>query len=690
MNRRLAVSVLLAALIAASPAAQGAGDPDRPGGAPPQTAAPPPQAAAPSSQAPQQPTFRTRIDSVSVDVAVLDKQGNPVADLTPGDFEVREDGKLQTVDTLRFIDIDTAARSRPTTHREITSMEDQIREASRDDTRVIVIFLDDYHVRLGNGMRVREQVARFVSGLEDNDLVAVMYPLTPASAMTFSRDHDGLARAILKFQGRKYDYTPRNSYEERFQTLPARQQERMRNDIVISSLESVCAYLGTLREGRKTVLYVSEGLSGSLPEGVTTQGEWGVPTGRQTGGQVQNTLMDDRMAFFNSTELLSSMRLVFSAANRANTSIYTLDPRGLAASEFDINDNVSSEVDRRVLGETLDSLRSLAGETDGRAIVSRNDPAPMLEQMVRDSSSYYLLGYTSSEAPRDGKFHKIEVKVKRKDVDVRARSGYWAYTAEEVERVLAPSTPEPPRDVIEALESLAAADESTLRRRAMQVWLGTLPSADGPKVVLAWEGMAPEGRDAEVIDHVEVAATSAAGDALYTGAVPRTDVLGRQAGRIDFAAPAGQIRVRLTARDAAGGRVEADDVTYEVPAVAGDALFLTPPVVYKGRTARDILNIKAAEAPVPAVTRAFSRTERLLLRFGAGAPGGATPDVTLRLLNRQGTGMVDLRPPTALGDGRYEAQVVLSSVPPGDYLIEFAASAGGQSTRTLLALRITG
>ena len=74
----------------------------------------------------------------------------------------------------------------------------------------------------------------------------------------------------------------------------------------------------------------------------------------------------------------------------------------------------------------------LADNTDGRAIVNRNDLAAGMKQIIRDASGYYLLGYNSTQAPTDGKFHAIKVSVKRKGVDVRARKGYWAYTLEDV------------------------------------------------------------------------------------------------------------------------------------------------------------------------------------------------------------------------------------------------------------------
>ncbi|HET9372491.1 MAG TPA: VWA domain-containing protein, partial [Vicinamibacterales bacterium] len=601
----------------------------------------------PPAQAPQpQPTFRARVDTISVDVIVLDKKGEPVTDLTEKDFEIREGNKVQTVDTFKFIDVEKAQDSRPTMHREILSLEDQRREAGRDDTRVLVIYLDDYHVRRGNGLRVKEQLAEFVRQLAPNDLVALMYPLTPVTAITFSRNHEGTAQAIMNFEGRKYDYTPRNAYEERYQMQPPEILERMRNDLTISSLEYLCSFLGALRDGRKTVLFVSEGLSGYLPPGVNVTGTSSVAGGTGLTGAAQpprNQALEDRTAFFASTEILSQLRLVFAAAGRTNTSVYTLDPRGLATSEFDISDRVGYETDRRTLNESMDTLRTIAGETDGRAIVNRNEPMPELKQMVKDNSSYYLLGYNSTSGFRDGKFHEIEVKVNRKDVDVRARKGYWAYTAEEAERAAAPAKPELARDVLEAFDLLAMMTEPSRRRRA-NVWIGALPAADNlAEVVVAWEGipMPGAGDGLEAVSHVAVTAIASTGDIVYTGKIPKTDILGRASGRITFKAPPGPLRLRVTAENARDTRLEADDLGFEVPDFASPEPFVSMPVVFKGRTTKELQTIKATEGAVPAVGRSFSRTERLLLQFGI-FNGSSPAELSLRLLNRQGIAIATL------------------------------------------------
>ena len=82
-------------------------------------------------------------------------------------------------------------------------------------------------------------------------------------------------------------------------------------------------------------------------------------------------------------------------ANRNNVAIYAVDPRGLATNEFGIDQNISMQTDRDYLNSTMDTLRTLAEQTDGRAIVNRNDLTMAMKQIVRDTSAYYLLGYNS-------------------------------------------------------------------------------------------------------------------------------------------------------------------------------------------------------------------------------------------------------------------------------------------------------
>src|SRR6185503_15015104 len=170
------------------------------------------------------------------------------------------------------------------------------------------------------------------------------------------------------------------------------------------------------------------------------------------------------------------MQQVFNAAARMNTSIYPVDPRGLAVFEYGVEKGVAITQDANALRQTQDTLQVLAANTDGRAIINRNDLAAGMKQIIRDSSAYYLLGYSSAQAPTDGKFHQIKVNVKRKGIEVRARKGYWAYTVDDVARANAPRKEDTvPTAVATALNDLAA----PARDRSAHFWIGTNRGENG-------------------------------------------------------------------------------------------------------------------------------------------------------------------------------------------------------------------
>lgn len=643
-----------------------------------------------AQDAPQQPVFRGGVDAVTVDVTVLGRDGKPVRDLTAADFEVREAGKLQAVTTFRLVETDDGLTDNRA-QREILSFDEHRVEAARVENRLFVIFLDDYHVRRENSMRVREQISAFVSQLSPHDLVAIATPFSSVTGLTFSRSHSGLAAHVLNFEGRKFDYQPKNAIEERYQHVPIEQQEQMRNSIVTSALANISEYLGTLREGRKTLIYVSEGMSGSLPSGVRVRtAGFGARTTTGATGSGR-----DSFAFFeNSSLLLEIQTKVFAAASRNNVAIYTLDPRGLVNFEYGVDEDVSSADDRRIVQESVDLLRVIAEQTGGRAIVARNDPLPALRQMVDDGRTYYLLGYTSTEAPRDGKFHQIEVRVKRRDVEVRARKGYWAYTAEEVARATAPPKAAAPAEVTEALDTLASATASG-RARQISVFMGVARGAgEQARVTFAWEAAVAAGATPsalERVDHVSVVATTVSGRDVFSGVIPKDPAaVGRPAGVVTFEAPAGPLRIRVTSETAKGVRIDNDEEELDVPDFTATGPQLTTAFLFRGRTARDLQQIRLAESPTPTVSPVFSRTERVLIRFGAYGPAGTTPKVTMRLLNQQGDQLAALPTPVANPRGDLEGELGLGPFPPGDYLVEIVAEVLGESTKRIVGLRVTG
>ena len=176
------------------------------------------QPASGQAEAAGPPTFRSGINFVTVDAYVVDGKGQSVTDLAQADFQVTEDNRPQAIEQFRLIRVDGNPKPGDPPPRQIRNRDDEEREAARDDTRVFVIFLDDYHTRLGSSLAVRQPLSEFIQNqMRPLDLVAVMYPLTPVQDIDFTRDHAKIVNAIQHFEGRKYRYDPRNLFEAQYE-----------------------------------------------------------------------------------------------------------------------------------------------------------------------------------------------------------------------------------------------------------------------------------------------------------------------------------------------------------------------------------------------------------------------------------------------------------------------------------------
>jgi hypothetical protein len=277
---------------------------------------------------------------------------------------------------------------------------------------------------------------------------------------------------------------------------------------------------------------------------------------------------------------------------------------------------------------------------------------------------------------------------------VRARKGYWAYSADDIAKATSAPKEGPSPAVEEALSTLAEAT----REHAVRLWSGATKGNDGrSSVTVAWEATSdapadtsPRASTAEVVDHITLTATALDGSKLFSGPVPRDPQAVGRSGRVSFDAPPGTVRLQVVVENSAGVRIDRDDKNVEVPDFTNVGPLITTPVVFRARTAHDVQLIRASASPVPAVTRTFPRTERLLLRFQAYGPGGTTPTITIQLLNSGGKSMATFPPPTRLPDGTFESEVGLGPLAPNDYLIQISAEAGGDKTQSFLAIRVTG
>jgi len=600
----------------------------------------------PAPQTPAPPTFRTGVNVVRVDVIVADDDGKPVTDLAKEEFEIIEDGRAQTIELFRHIHIESTQSAAPRP-RQVLNRDTEEREAARDDVRVFGILLADYQVCGQRSRAVRDAMAAFIRKLGPNDLIAVMNPLMSVKDLVFTYDHDAVLQTMQRFEGRRGDYTPRNVIEEQH-NLQLGGAERIRMAVVRDALIALSVRLGSMREGRKSLLFVGEGFPGS----------W---------------LTDVRQ-----------LREVTQAANRHNTSIYAIDPRGLVAggdAAATVRPGCGAVPIGQRLRMTQDTLRELSDETDGRAIVDRNALEDGLNQIIRDSSFYYLLGYSSTAAQADGKFHQIRVRVKRPKVDVRARKGYWASTAEDAGRAATP-VPVTPQPVLDALAAVAAPNEDG---RIIRTWVGTARGAGTGRVTVVSEVVALAGAARVESAHLTVTATRPSGTVFESPSVELRP--GTPPHRVTFDADAGALDVKIVLADRDGKTIDRQTRVIDVPDFSGDAAALGTPRFYRPRTLREFQTLTADADAIPTATREFARTDRLLIRFDASGPAGEPATPTAAILSRGGRKMFDLQVARSTADGAsHQIELALGPLPAGEYLLEIAAAPDGP--RQLAAFRV--
>jgi len=419
-----------------------------------------PSAQSPEGQA-QPPTFKRAVNLVMVDAYPSTSSG-PILDLTRDEFEVLEDGVAQKValferKTFRA-PVPEALRAEPRDLRESN------RIAADPRSRVFVLYLDTYHLPDAfqgvNYIPARDALRKWLrSAIGEDDIVAFVTPEMDVEAMTFTRRTSQFDDFLVTRWMREIRVDDFDSTERMYQTCYPRQEEqwvveamiaRKRELAVVRTLRALVGRLGDLRDDRKAVILVGGGwflfgpdarLAAPLPNRpIPGSGRIGVgPTGRlgvgRSDDQLQGAFQEcekDRVMLANITDERDFLSLA-GYANRANVSIYPVDPRGLTAP--------ATVAGQNALQRRRDMLYNLATATDGLAIIDTNDYNRGMTRIVDDMSSYYLLGYYSTNEKLDGRYRKITVRVKRPGVAVRARDGYRAPTEAE----MAPSPAAPAR-----------------------------------------------------------------------------------------------------------------------------------------------------------------------------------------------------------------------------------------------------
>jgi len=395
--------------------------------------APPAGQQAPPLPDPQMPpiTFRAEVNYVEVDTVILDAQGTFVRDLNKEDFQVFEDGKLQAVTAFSLIHIPVVLSERALFLPKDIDPDVQS-NARGPEGRLYVLLLDDINTDAQRSIRVRQAAKQFIDrNLGSNDLAAVVYTSGRADAaqeLTSSRRL--LTQAVDKFMGRKLRSATLNRVDSYYLTRgtplagggadPDQPQRLYNARAMLSTVKNLSDWLAGIHGRRKAVVLISEGIDVDIFD---TNG----PAGTSA----------DSMRRGDSTLLISDTQDTIAATTRANVNIYAIDPRGLYQMGDEAMQISSLPPDAETLGlgysalqEELrvsqDSLRTLAEETGGFASLSSNDFSTAFQRIVDENSSYYVLGYYSNNEKRDGRFRKLEVRLTRPGLQVRARKGYSA------------------------------------------------------------------------------------------------------------------------------------------------------------------------------------------------------------------------------------------------------------------------
>ncbi|HEX7781097.1 MAG TPA: VWA domain-containing protein, partial [Vicinamibacterales bacterium] len=470
-------------------------------------------------------------------------------------------------------------------------------------------------------------------------------------------------------------------------------------DRTLTSLEGLIGHLAGLREARTVVLAISDGwlLYRENPELAAQAGldPSGTPPITITGGRIGVSTFgrggEDRGSC--SSELLRLAQLdndrrfrdMLRTANRANVSFYPVTPAGLGVTDRPITEYAKpnpnnpkgvtpfTENMQRVT-ERVDTLRTLAENTDGIAIVNTNDLNAGLKRIVDDVSAYYLLGYYSTNTKFDGRIRSIQVRMKPQGLSVRARRSYVAPNA-------------PPGVAAAATErATAAAASASAVEDALGVLARLRPSAE-----LFVHGALEAGTASVVVElasalgarepwsrgsDVQVALTASGGEAAGSTTARIEPGTRGVLVRIPLSVPAAG-PLRVTARVRAGG--ESLEDRGEIRPASGQ--IVGGPLLFRGTAA-------ASSALRPVADYQYRRTERAHIEWPLLVP---LERREARLLGRNGQPLaMSVTLTERPSDGRtvLAADLNLAPLTEGDYVIELTAGTASASEQHRVAVRV--
>jgi VWFA-related protein len=636
-----------------------------------------PAANVPQDPQPQQrpPVFRAGATFVTVD-AYPRRDNRIVEGLSKADFEILEDGKPQAVESFEFVrvplNVPDAERRDPNTK------EEGDRWAADAKNRVFVIYLDTLHVTAFGSLETRRPLMTFLQrSIGPADVFGVMTPETPISQLLFGRRLETIESELTRYAnwGQKElggSVIPRDATEQRIAQCfnpPDGVIRLHRMDKLFTSLENLTVRLGGLRDERKHVLLVTQGwvpraeatallnaVGGGVPQvGLGPTGRLGI--GGRTDGGMDRGVCDAIATHLAGVQFDRRFRDLLTLAQRANVSFHPIDVAGLST-----DPGQSGRVQ---------TLMTLAENTDGHAIVNTNDITAGITRIADDLAAYYLLGYYSTNTKLDGRYRRIEVKVTQPRVRVTARQGYLAPTeanlrASEAAATAKPAGPSPAEEALGVLARLRASAE-----------MHTYGTASDDAVTIVAEIVSREIELGRWKAGGAVAVTLTGADGKTVDAPP-----------VPIAPGARSAAVRVPIADAGTGpwtaavRVSGDGSLSDRIEIAPAASGLIG----------EALAFRATPSPRsplrPMADFLFRRTERVHVEWPVR---GTLDQRAVRLLDRRGQALP--MPVAAIDAGTPERPLLvvdlnLAGLTEGDYVIEVRAGRGTESTTRYLPFRV--
>lgn len=646
-----------------------------------------------------QVTFKVEINYVEVDAAVFDRQGGFVRDLRRDDFEVLEDGVPQDVTAFTQVNI-PIERAEPAPLQAPTPIEPDVLSNARPfDGRVYVIILDDKHTAALRSAQTKKAAEQFISRyMADNDLAAVITTSGQGGgSQEFTSNKRLLLRAVDKFMGQKL----RSETEERLDEYrrqsaiprdggvtrvddPTDMQRGYDARTALESLARISEWVGSIRGRRKAIVFFSEGIDYNVYDFTKRE----------------------------ATTVQEKMRDVFAAATRSNVSIYSIDPRGLTnlgdesimvSGGFPDNPqlNLSMQSFNDSLRLSQDSLRSLSEETGGFAAVNRNDFSDAFSRVVKDSSSYYVLGYYPKNDRRDGRFRKIEVKMKRPGLEVRSRRGYTAPRGKAPAPAKVAAGDKTSPQVREALDSPLPLPGITLNVFAAP-FKGTAPNtAVAVTIEAAGNDFGFNEKDGKLITDYEVSTIAIdqqgkikGGDSSIVNFALKPENrqrFGQTGVRVStrLQLPPGRYQLRVAARESGTGRVGSVNYDLDVPDFTKDPIALSGIAISSASglrmsTAKPDEELKGPLPGPPVAVRTFPRGDELAVFAEVYDNEVKTPhvvDITTTVVSEDGRNVFKFAEERASSElqgkpGGYghQARINLKDFAPGTYLLTVQAT----------------